>query len=200
MPTDNPKISLYVPQKIYDRFRKFQKDQNLSMSQAGIVVLAEYFGLKETIKEITQGTTVGGVSLAEFEDLKVKVAELEKLVNQVNSANNSPQKKKVTENKIYQPELIKESVEDPILIDKFLLAKRLGCDNPKSIVNKRSQLKKKNEATAESEFSKWTRQKDIDEIAWKQIQVNKRDIRFSPVSKLSSKLRSKLVNWIKVNK
>ena len=63
MPTDNPKISLYVPQVIYDRFSEFAKQQGLSMSQAGIVVLAEYFGLQEALKETTEGTTIGGVTL-----------------------------------------------------------------------------------------------------------------------------------------
>lgn len=81
MPTDNPKISLYVPQQIYDRFKEFQEERKLSMSQAGIVILAEYFGLKETIKEITEGTTVGGVTLFEFQELKNKVFELEKKVD-----------------------------------------------------------------------------------------------------------------------
>ena len=81
MPTDNPKISLYVPQQIYDRFREFQKEQDLSMSQAGIVILAEYFGIKETIKEITEGTIVGGITLNEFKQLKQRVEILEDQVS-----------------------------------------------------------------------------------------------------------------------
>lgn len=81
MPTDNPKISLYVPQKIYDRFKEFQEKQDLSMSQAGIVILAEYFGIEETIKEITEGTTIGGITLAEFEQLKERIEILEDQVS-----------------------------------------------------------------------------------------------------------------------
>lgn len=81
MPTDNPKISLYVPQQIYDRFKSFQEERELSMSQAGIMILAEYFGLQETIKEFTEGTTVGGVTLAEFQELKQKVLKLESLID-----------------------------------------------------------------------------------------------------------------------
>lgn len=77
MPTDNPKISLYVPQQIYDRFKEFQKEQDLSMSQAGIVILAEYFGLKETIKEITEGTTIGGVTLERINELEQRLQKLE---------------------------------------------------------------------------------------------------------------------------
>jgi hypothetical protein len=70
MTTDNPKISLYVPREIYEVFNKFKKERRLSMSQAGIAILSEYFGIKETIKETTKGTTVGGVSLARFEELE----------------------------------------------------------------------------------------------------------------------------------
>ncbi len=77
MPTDNPKISLYVPQQIYDRFKEFQEEQKLSMSQAGIVILAEYFGLKETIKEITEGTTIGGVTLERINELEQRLQKLE---------------------------------------------------------------------------------------------------------------------------
>ena len=200
MPTDNPKISLYVPQQIYNRFRDFQKDQHLSMSQAGIVILAEYFGLKETIKEITEGTTIGGVTLAEFEKLQAEVKELKGIVNLNKSSGKPPQEKKIINDKIYQTELINESDKGDILINKLLLAKRLKVTNPKSIVNKRYELKRKNKTTAEVEFSKWTQQKDEDGISWKSIQINKKDIRFSPVSELSSELRSKLASWIKENK
>ena len=85
MPTDNPKISLYVPQQIYDRFKEFQEERKLSMSQAGIVILAEYFGVEETIKEITEGTTIGGVTLTRIENLEKEVKQLQTLVNQINN-------------------------------------------------------------------------------------------------------------------
>jgi len=45
MPTANPKISAYVPPHIFDRFRKFQEECKLSMSQAVAVILSEYFQL-----------------------------------------------------------------------------------------------------------------------------------------------------------
>lgn len=90
MPTDNPKISLYVPQKIYDRFKEFQEERKLSMSQAGIVLLAEYFGEEETVKEISSGTTVGGVSLARLEQLENRVKELELKVNQSKTTSSLP--------------------------------------------------------------------------------------------------------------
>jgi hypothetical protein len=92
MPTDNPKISLYVPQQIYDRFKEFQEARKLSMSQAGIVIIAEYFGIEENIKEITEGTTIGGVTLAEFEQLKQRLEQLEKQVEQSKTTSELPNK------------------------------------------------------------------------------------------------------------
>ena len=58
MPTENPKISAYVPQAVYDRFKQFQEERKLSMSQAATELIAEYFGisLKE---EITSQSTSG---------------------------------------------------------------------------------------------------------------------------------------------
>lgn len=58
MPTENPKISAYVPQVVYDRFKQFQEERGLSMSQAAIELLAEYFGINladNSTKEYTGG-------------------------------------------------------------------------------------------------------------------------------------------------
>ena len=79
MVTNNPKISLYVPQQIYDRFKKFQKEKNLTMSQAGIAILAEYFGLSEETKK----NVVGGVTLEAFEKIREELEDLkDSLVNE----------------------------------------------------------------------------------------------------------------------
>jgi len=58
MPTENPKISAYVPQVIYDRFKEFKEERNLSFSQAATEVFAEYFGINladNSTKEYTGG-------------------------------------------------------------------------------------------------------------------------------------------------
>lgn len=49
MPTNNPKISAYVPQPIFDRFKKFYEERQLSMSQAIAVILSEYFEIDEQV-------------------------------------------------------------------------------------------------------------------------------------------------------
>jgi|GEM_PF-1757418 len=45
MATDNPKISAYVPKAVYDRFILFKEENDLSMSQAVIKILSEYFSI-----------------------------------------------------------------------------------------------------------------------------------------------------------
>jgi len=57
MPTSNPKVSAYVPQHIFDKFKAFYKERELSMSQAVIEVFAHYFGLN--LEEPTQEYTGG---------------------------------------------------------------------------------------------------------------------------------------------
>ena len=89
MTTKHPKISLYVPQQIFDCFKEFQAQKKLSMSQAGIVILAEYFGMESTTIETTERTTKGAVSNSEFEQLKQRVAELEASVG-ATSTNSLP--------------------------------------------------------------------------------------------------------------
>jgi hypothetical protein len=90
MPTENPKISLYVPQAIYDRFKQFQEEQELSMSQAGIVILAEYFGLKQTIERTTEGSTIGGVTYDWVKSLEKQVKKLEGRVDQLETTGKLP--------------------------------------------------------------------------------------------------------------
>jgi hypothetical protein len=79
-----------ILQQVFDRFKSFQEERKLSMSQAGIVIIAEYFGIEETIKEITEGTTVGGVTLAEFEKLKQRLEQLERQVEQSKTTSKLP--------------------------------------------------------------------------------------------------------------
>jgi hypothetical protein len=203
MPTDNPKISLYVPQQVYDRFKAFQEERKLSMSQAGIVIIAEYFGIEETIKEITEGTTVGGVTLAEFEKLKQRLEQVERQVEQSKTTSKLPIKNQsidklikdepnnLSEQQSNQLELIGEDVKS-ISVD--LLARRLGIKNSKSISNKRNEIYKNGNPNAEANFYEWSQKKDIDSIGWKPIREG---IKFNylPGTKLSSELLSKLQDW-----
>lgn len=71
MPTENPKISAYVPQVVYDRFKKFQEERGLSMSQAAIEVFVQYFGINLSDNS-TKGFTGG---------LPDRIGQLEQIVS-----------------------------------------------------------------------------------------------------------------------
>lgn len=82
MPTDNPKVSAYVPQALKDRLTQFRQERELSESQAVIAILAEYFQMKEEIGRGSDRVSVGGVTLARMEDLEKRMSDLQSLVNQ----------------------------------------------------------------------------------------------------------------------
>lgn len=201
MPTDNPKISLYVPQQIYDRFKSFQEERKLSMSQAGIVIIAEYFGIEETIKEITEGTTVGGVTLAEFKQLKDKIDELEKQFSSnqqlLNKLTQTVEQTKTTskpllsvQDKSSKPQL--ELISEPLSLKPIpashLSSKRFGLGR-----DTLASYKRKHTA---SELSAWTKEKDPNGITWV-LSSDKKG--YVPENELSSELLSKLKNWIETN-
>lgn len=195
MPTDNPKISLYVPQQIYDRFKSFQEERKLSMSQAGIVILAEYFGLEETVKEIAEGTTIGGVTLAEFEQLKERVKQLEEQVEQKQTT--SEPLRKIDSNPVIPfEELTVKSIE-PIVQD--LLARRLSITS-KSVGNQKSNIYKDDPPDAEEKFGIWSKNKDPDEIPWKAVKDGRR-VKYIPANldELPEELLGRLRDWITQN-
>ena len=76
MPTDNPKISAYVPQAVYDRFDEFRQESGLSMSQSAAVIFAKYFGLEDIVKEITGKTTTDNSALDRIKVLESQVSDL----------------------------------------------------------------------------------------------------------------------------
>ena len=192
MPTNNPKISLYVPQEIYNRFKIFKEKRNLSMSQAGIIILAEYFGIEETIKEITERTTVGGVTLAEFEDLKNRVLELEKKVEYKKSTS-KPQGKNPTASGSLQLNLPSEPLKNIGLkgISIDLLEKRLISSNRSQILKNLQRYK-----NTPDKFFNWSRKKDFDKIGW--IPEAGGD-KYIPGANLSDVFLNKLKVWIKEN-
>lgn len=82
MPTDNPKVSAYVPQALKDRLTQFRQEKELSESQAVIAILAEYFQMKEEIGRGSDRVSVGGVTLARMEALEKQVSDLQSLLDQ----------------------------------------------------------------------------------------------------------------------
>ena len=95
MPTNNPKISAYVPESVYNAVKKFQQERNLSMSQAATAIFSEYLG----VDQVASGdTAVGGITLDRFEKLERQVAELQELKNQVSDLQQQVEQLKSTSN------------------------------------------------------------------------------------------------------
>lgn len=77
MPTDNPKVSGYVPKAVYDRLIQFKDERGVSISQAVTVVLAEYFGVDHFVDQVS----LGGVTLAQIDKLEQKLTDFIESVN-----------------------------------------------------------------------------------------------------------------------
>lgn len=71
MATKNPKISAYVPPVIYKKLKQFQNKEEITMSQAIVVILSEYFALKQEEKE---AGVLERLKRVESEIAKMKVA------------------------------------------------------------------------------------------------------------------------------
>jgi hypothetical protein len=94
MPTENPKISAYVPQIIYDRFKEFKEERKLSFSQAAIELFAEYFGInlaENPTKEFTGGLPDRVSQLEQIvADLKQSYVYLSEKVDFIQSTSGLP--------------------------------------------------------------------------------------------------------------
>ena len=75
MPTNNPKVSAYVPQHIFDRFKKFYEERQLSMSQAVVAILSEYFQLDEQVNH--DGKLPSGLLADRLTAIEQKLTSLE---------------------------------------------------------------------------------------------------------------------------
>ena len=76
MPTENPKVSAYVPPVIKNRLTEFREERNVSESQAVTIILAEYFQLQQEVKKVSEGVEVGGVTLGRIEVIEQGLADL----------------------------------------------------------------------------------------------------------------------------
>ena len=186
MPTENPKISLYVPQHIYDRFMEYKEESGLSMSQAGTVLLAQYFGIEETIKDITEGVVIGGVTLDRVEKIEDEIKQLKEQINKL-----------VNQKEIISKPLNNLQGELPLTLGLAIvkeicltsknLAKRLKQDAATSVTN---QSRK-----PEAEFYDWSQSQDPDSIAWRMRRVEGKPY-YYPDGTTSSELLSKLQEWM----
>lgn len=223
MPTDNPKVSAYVPQAIKDRLTQFREEFSISESQAVTKILAEYFGMTEVLSRSSEG--VAGVTLAGMEAIEVKLASfMQQVENRLTALENTTQNK--SELLVVQEELSEDSQfkddspnELPVeLLPKFELLDQDISEAPVNLLGepieeispipglKLSSLRfgrpknaiagiKRNRSI--EELTEWTRQEDPDDIAWKFVESP--SVGYVPAEELSSEQRSSLLKWIKEN-
>ena len=227
MPTDNPKISAYVPQVIYDCFDEFHRDSGLSMSQSAAVIFAKFFGLEDIAKEITGETTTDNSAL---DRIKVLESQVSDLFGRLSKLENKPDSE-LPDSIVAQPEIpgINGGAENNILselpvslpiqttdasniyIDN-LLGEPLG-ELPKispikgKILEKRLILSKTGKSIGESKLSTENKRATDDFSQWTmELDIDNigweykgRKIGYVPASKLSTELQSKLLKWIQEN-
>jgi hypothetical protein len=114
MSTNNPKVSAYIPQHIYDSFKSFYEQRNISMSQAVAVIFAEYFELDLSVdrKSSTSGLLVERVGLLEQE-----LAVLRELVQKhLQSGGAVQEKEHLVVCDIGSPEAVSLDVAEPTSI------------------------------------------------------------------------------------
>ena len=219
MPTKNPKISAYVPQEIYDKFKAFQGERNLKMSQAVAVILAEYFELEYVVTQ-PKGVEVGGVTLGRVEALEKKLEDfidsVEQRFQNFSSSLSSELPVDQSGNDVGQPLLDMLSVIEDNSGSKSELPCELPVQEPIKLIKalklnpipgtKLSELRfglgKSSLASAKSKrstekFTEWTKSKDPDGIAWRYIEKPTKG--YLPVEELSEELMSSLLEWVKNN-
>lgn len=202
MPTENPKVSAYVPQAIKDRLIQFREERNISESQAVTIILAEYFEMTEVLGRFSG--EAGGVTLAGMEAIESKLASfVEQVESRLTALENTTQNKSEllvepsTETKLQDQDvseiplnLLGEPLQKISPIPGIKLSKlRFGRPEAAIAGIKRSK--------SVEELTEWTRKYDPDGIAWKFVESPMKG--YVPVEELSSELKSKLLSWIKEN-
>ena len=190
MTTENERVAGYIVPELYERFDQFCQENKLNCSRALNVIIAEYFGLEETL--IFKQTWVGGITLPEFEKLKKEVGELSKLKQEVQELKESvntlsslqsitPQSEEIKEEIIEEiPEKIKKKVQKKIKEglskksksnDKEItqklstteLAKRFNIS--RATINRHKKKFRDNKITKEK-YIQWTRSQDPEGKGW----------------------------------
>lgn len=222
MPTENPKVSAYVPQAIKDRLTQFREERSISESQAVTIILAEYFGMTEVLGRSPDGA--GGITLAGMQAIEVKLASFMELVEgRLKALENSQNKSELSVEQERLPgnnqsidslpselpiEVSPETKlheQDAGEVPLNLLGEPLEEIKPVPGV-KLSKLRfgrpeaaiagiKRNKSV--EELREWTRQQDPDGIAWKFVESPTKG--YVPDEELPSELKSKLLKWIKEN-
>jgi hypothetical protein len=167
MTTENERVAGYIIPELYDRFDQFCKENNLNCSRALNVIIAEYFGLEETL--LYRQTWIGGVTLDKFENLKKEVEELKELVNTLSNASSITPKKQqqkssetISKNRENDLQTINLSTTE-LTESTTELAKRFNVS--RGLINNQKRKLRENKITKE-EYIEWTKSKDPENKGW----------------------------------
>ena len=228
MPTNNPKVSAYVPQHIFGRFKDFYEERQLSMSQAVVVILSEYFQLDEQVNhdsKLSSGLLNDRLAvieqkltnlenyqsestselLSEFRSLTTRVSSLEQ---NLDSNNKVEDQSKAHSNQLnlledaQSSELISSLLDEP-LTESIPLSALLPIQGKLLVLRlgtDRAGLSTRKKELSETGFSNWMQQKDIDHIRWVNLgDPGKRSKGYVPADDTPSELLDKLRSWILEN-
>jgi hypothetical protein len=196
MPTNNPKVSAYVPQPIFDRFKDFYEERQLSMSQAVAVILSDYFqlegqvnhdsdlpsglltdrlaALEEKVVSLNsyQSEMIGEV-LSEFRNLTSRVSDLEQNLDSNNRISNQLS---LLENSYHNDHDDTTKYSEPISeLSSNLLSEPVDISLPKVFSGKalalrlnvsQSVLSTHKAKVRRDDFHLWLKEKDSDDIQW----------------------------------
>ena len=199
MPTNNPKISSYVPQALYEKLIEFKDERGVSISQANIIVLSEFFGVDISNPDDESRLTSGVPS--RLESLEIETADLRKQFEKLSVAfQNLSQKNSekidstssLLSDSPTQLELISSDAGDSIEVklDKALICRRLSM-NPASFNNYTSKYK--------NSFSEWSASKDPDGVPWN-IAKEGRKYFYLPSLEISIHQKESLNDWFSKQK
>ena len=203
MPTDNPKISAYVPQVVYDHFDEFRRESGLSMSQSAAVIFAKFFGLEDVAKEITGESTTDDSALDRIKLLESQVDALFKKLGELESKSSSelpsnplpgePDVSDIHTGNLLEGLLGGLPTQVTSIMGKTLIKRLIAPSTGKNISQSKLSIESKK---ATDDFRQWTGELDIDNIQWEH---KGKGLGYVPVSELSDELRSRLLQWIEEN-
>jgi hypothetical protein len=220
MATDKPKVSAYVPQSIKDHVIEFQRQRDISESQALTIIIAEYFGISEVIDRVSDGAKVGGVTLDQLKKMQSEIIELKEKVESLintqsilssNLLSEPPQeltkKSEITEkvDLIEEKENTQETIvnggsllnllSEPLSqnikpIPGKVLCLRRLNISPSTISSKKKELTPK-------DFLDWVKTLDPDGISWEPTDKPLKG--YKPSGSLTSEQESNLLKWMLEN-
>lgn len=164
MATENPRVAGYVPKEVFDRLMDFRKEQDISVSQALTIILAEYFKVSyQSVQVVAHFDEF--ITREEFEALSAKVDALAKVSQNDELLSELPGRIALLERRLENTKTTKVAQDSGQLTALPLggLAKRLGITSSTLSHWKGTNPRK---SKSPSELLEVTRSKDPDGIGW----------------------------------